>query len=81
MDDDTIAMWREEGNERFVIVVRLTGAGTVTVDTGAPCSGATTVLTTEDPPFAIDPQPMRVDTVRGRIEIVFHRPGAVILAC
>jgi maltooligosyltrehalose trehalohydrolase len=81
VDDDTIAMWRGEGTERFVIVVRLTGAGTVTVDTGAPRSGAATVLTTEDPRFAIDPRPMQVETDRGRIAIVFHRPGAVILAC
>jgi maltooligosyltrehalose trehalohydrolase len=81
VDADTIVMRREEGNERFVIVVRLTGAGTVTVDTGAPCTGATTVLTTEDPRFAFDSRPMRVDTDRGRVEIVFHRPGAVILAC
>jgi hypothetical protein len=38
------------------------------------------VLTTEEPRFAVDPRPPAVRIDRKGIEILFHRPGAVILA-
>ena len=78
--DDTLVMRREDGNERFLIVVRIAGSGSVTVDTGS-CTGARVLLTTEEPRFAADPRPPRIELASGRVAIGFQRPGAAILEC
>jgi len=80
LGDDVVVMRREAGRERFVIVVRLSGCGPVTVATDESCR-ARVVLTTEDAPFTLDPKPASIDMAPGRVEIEFHRPGAVLLEC
>jgi maltooligosyltrehalose trehalohydrolase len=79
--EDAVVLRREDEGRRFVIVVRLAGAGPVVVEVDPPCTDAGVVLTTEDHRFAGDPQPPRIDVGPGRIAIEFGRPGAVILEC
>ena len=79
--DDSILLWREDGAERFLVVVRLTGSGSVSAFTDAGDARPAIVLTTEDARFAVDPQPPRVHLHADRIEIEFLRPGAVVLEC
>jgi maltooligosyltrehalose trehalohydrolase len=75
-DADTIVMHRGGAAERFAVVAQLTGGGTVVID--SPSEPPAILLTTEDPRFAIDPQPIAVEVQPQRIAIRFHRPGAVI---
>ena len=74
LDDDTVFFTRsDDGEPAFAVCVRLRGAGPVRIDAhevGDP------VLTTEDPAFALDPAPVRIDRPSGTIE--FARPGAVV---
>jgi len=81
IDDHSILMRREDGVERFLVVVRLTGSGAVGVRYDCVDSRPSLVLTTEEPRFALDPRPPRVDLGRDRVEIDFQRPGAVLLTC
>jgi maltooligosyltrehalose trehalohydrolase len=78
LDDATIALRREEDGERFVIVVRLDGAGTVSLPggTGIP---PTTIFTTEDQRYVEAPSPIDVQSAPHRVTLAFSRPGAIIL--
>jgi maltooligosyltrehalose trehalohydrolase len=78
--DDVILMRRESGTERLLVVVRLAGAGPARIDTDSARRSASIVLTTEEPRFAVDPRPPEIRIERKSVEILFHRPGAVILA-
>jgi maltooligosyltrehalose trehalohydrolase len=75
LDGDTIAVRRTARGDTsdMLIVTRIRGGGAVRLDAGP----TRPVLTTEDPEFAADPQPIALDTVSGRIS--FRRPGAVVL--
>ena len=75
-----VLLRREDGHERFLVVVRLAGAGPVNVETNSSGTSPRIVLTTEEPRFAIDPHPPESRMHRERVAILFHRPGAVILA-
>jgi maltooligosyltrehalose trehalohydrolase len=77
---DVIRMRREDEHERFLVIIRLTGAGPVDVETNSSGPSPRIVLTTEEPRFAIDPRPPESRMRRESFEILFHRPGAVILA-
>jgi maltooligosyltrehalose trehalohydrolase len=74
-DDRSIVVRRREGPAAFWIAVRLKGPGEVRLPAEAEGSRLAVQLTTEEPLFALDPQPPEV---RGR-SIRFTRPGAVIL--
>ena len=76
--DDAVAFWREAPGGRFLVVVRLSGAGAVSVEaTGE--HAAQTVLATEDPRYAPDSMPLAVRHDHGRTIVEFRRPGAAIL--
>jgi maltooligosyltrehalose trehalohydrolase len=77
---DVVLMRRENDHERFLVIVRLTGAGPVNVETTSSGTASRIVLTTEEPRFAIDPHPPESRMQGERVAILFHRPGAVILA-
>ena len=82
LDDDTIAMRREQGDDVFWIVARFRTAGTASLEHATSLrdrmdSSWRVLLTTEDPLFAPDPRPPMVDTVVPTIR--FERAGAVIL--
>jgi maltooligosyltrehalose trehalohydrolase len=80
ISDDVVLMRRDHGAERFLVVVRLAGAGPASIEIDSAGRSASIVLTTEEPRFAVDPRPPEIRIDRKRIEILFHRPGAVILA-
>ena len=77
LEASTLALRREAEGRRIAIVVRLEGSGMVSLPllAGRP----TVLLTTEEPRFALDPQPARIDADGTRVEILFRRPGAVLL--
>jgi hypothetical protein len=78
-DDATIVMRRASDGERFLVVVRLEGAGTVEIaDNGT--TGPAAILSTEDPRYASDAAPIESRRSAGGISVTFSRPGAVILA-
>jgi maltooligosyltrehalose trehalohydrolase len=80
-DADSVVLRREGPNAVFWIVVRLRGAGLVDLSPQIPEARARhtarVLLTTEDPPFAPDPQPPEFDRAGGRLR--FDRPGAVVV--
>ena len=79
-DADSLVMRRSDGDAHFLVVARLRGAGPV--DTGPDGTGDReweAVLTTEDPLYALDPAPPRIDLDGGAAIVSFTRPGAVIL--
>jgi maltooligosyltrehalose trehalohydrolase len=88
LDDATIAVRRDGGNDTFLIIVRLQGAGVVDL-TASDLAGRdrdahsqtvrwNTALTSEDVPYAVDP--MVPEVTRHKSPIVrFFRPSAVIL--
>ena len=78
VDDATIAMRREAGSERFMVVVRLQGAGTSGLSHDEQVVPAV-VWSSEDARYASDPAPIDVRAEGGQILITFPRPGAVIL--
>jgi maltooligosyltrehalose trehalohydrolase len=78
--DDVILMRREDAARRFLVVVRLAGAGRAGIEIDSPGRSLSIVLTTEEPRFAVDPRPPEIRIDRRRIDILFQRPGAVILA-
>ena len=76
LDNDTVVFFRDcsRAGPRITVVVRLRGAGRVTVDRVK--DAGTILLNTEDEAFAVDPAPIRIDPSAGTIE--FARPGAVL---
>jgi maltooligosyltrehalose trehalohydrolase len=81
IDDDTVLIERDEAGERFTIVARLAGSGSVTIDHPSPDPApeiVEIVMSTEEPRFAADAMPVTVDLQVQRITIGFRRPGAVI---
>jgi maltooligosyltrehalose trehalohydrolase len=78
LDDATIVLRREQDGERFVIAVRLDGAGEVNISCGA-ASIPATILSTEDERYVPDPAPVRVQAGHHQVTVGFSRPGAVIL--
>jgi Tfp pilus assembly protein PilX len=73
--DDTLAFVREDEGRRLLVVARLRGSGAVS-PRALGGGGWTRVVDTEDPAFAGDPRPIRVDG--GTVE--FARPGAIVLS-
>ena len=75
LDNDTVFFTRPPRGPgaAFAICVRLRGAGEVHVKDLGHSAAA---LTTEDPAFAVDPVPIRIDGRDGAI--AFARPGAVV---
>jgi maltooligosyltrehalose trehalohydrolase len=74
--DDAIVMRRARDGQVLLIVSRLRGSGEVNIAShfgGVP--HVTTLLTTEDPSFSVDPMPAQI----GSGHVRFERPGAVIL--
>ncbi|MBV8559020.1 MAG: malto-oligosyltrehalose trehalohydrolase [Planctomycetaceae bacterium] len=83
LDDDSLHLRRdaEDGGSSLQVVVRLRGAGTVSLGSLPDAAGRRweVVLTTEDPPFAPDPSPPRVDLAGPAPILDFDRPGAILL--
>jgi maltooligosyltrehalose trehalohydrolase len=76
-DDDSIVLsHRPAEGETFWTVARLTSPGAVDVPVG---TAGSAVLTTEDAPFAPDPEPPSIHWHASGVTIDFRRPGAVIL--
>ena len=76
LDDRTIVIRRHANGTNVLACLRLRDGGPVTI--GHSLDGWQILLTTEDPRFALDPAPPRVDLPRGAIE--FARAGAVVLS-
>ena len=74
--DDGLVMRRSCGGQAFVIAAALRDGGRVDLGPDVP-DGRTfaVVLTTEDAPFASDPQPPAIDATG----VTFRRAGAVVL--
>ena len=79
IDDATIAMRREAGGERFMVVVRLQGAGSSSLPHDEEAVPAV-VWSSEDARYASDPAPIDVRADGRQMLITFRRPGAVILS-
>jgi maltooligosyltrehalose trehalohydrolase len=76
--DAALFLRRQAGGERFLVVVRIEGAGTSSVphrDATAP----TLVLSTEESRYATDPEPIAISAGAGQMSVTFRRAGAVIL--
>jgi maltooligosyltrehalose trehalohydrolase len=88
LDEGTLLLRRQAPDGRLLVgVVRLTGRGGVAADTalpgdtaGDPEVGWRRLMTTEDPAFAPDPNPLAVVWNRRSVRVEFHRPAAVVLA-
>ncbi|MEX1021998.1 MAG: malto-oligosyltrehalose trehalohydrolase [Dehalococcoidia bacterium] len=84
-DDASIVLRRDAaGGAAMLLVARLDGAGHLgegAADLLAPPAGTgwAPVLSTEDPPFVLDPLPVDVDLDARPPWCYFRRPGAVIL--
>jgi maltooligosyltrehalose trehalohydrolase len=83
LDADSLLLRRDadSGQTSLWILVRLRGSGTASLADQAAALGRRweLVLTTEDPPFATDPSPPRVDLTAPAPVVHFARPGAVLL--
>ena len=82
LDDDSLMLRRDaEDGPTLWVVVRLRGSGTAALGNHLAAAGCRweLVLTTEDPPFAPDPSPPRVDLGGPRPLIHFACPAAVLL--
>ena len=83
LDADTILLRREpeDGSPMLWLVVRLKGAGSVTLAglTAAPEATWDVVLSSEEPRFATDPMPPTVETSGPAIQVRFERPTALLL--
>jgi maltooligosyltrehalose trehalohydrolase len=78
-DDATVLMRREADGQTFLVVVRLEGAGTITVaHDGLDAPAAT--FTTEDSRYVPDPAPIEIRSSLREVALTFRRPGAVILS-
>jgi maltooligosyltrehalose trehalohydrolase len=85
LDRDTMAIVRESADSAWLVVARLRGSGAVDAGTLARLVGARTLtwrchLTTEDPSYAPEPQPVVVDVSGPVPSIRFARPSAVVVA-
>jgi maltooligosyltrehalose trehalohydrolase len=81
-DREALAVWRRRnGGGGHVLLVRLAGAGRVVGPelAGDPASPWRVRLSSEDPAFAADPQPIRIDESASAPAAEFSRPGAVLL--
>ena len=76
--DATLALRRQAGGEKFLIVVRLEGAGTSSIPHDE-AIGPTVVLSTEESRYATDPKPIEISADSRQATITFRRPGAVIV--
>lgn len=82
-DDGSLVVRRAEQGEVFWVAARLKGSGSIDL---APLAHAradeqgdwTVLLSTEDPLYALDPTPPRIDRQPGGPVVHFARPGAVI---
>lgn len=82
LDADSLLLRRgADGDPSLWVVVRLRGPGTASINDHPAAIGQRweIVLTTEDPPFAPNPSPLRVDLGGPTPFIQFTRPAAVIL--
>ncbi len=83
VDDAGIIMRRTTAASGLMTVVRLHGAGAMSLDTvcgyDAGPAGWTYVLSTEDAAFTLDPRAIRVESMGAQAAIHFDRPGAVVL--
>jgi maltooligosyltrehalose trehalohydrolase len=81
IDDDTILVNRPDPaaatGTRFLVCIRLRGAGRVPLDLRGTSSWRV-VLSTEDDRFAPDPEPIRIED--GLAAVSFSRPGALMLS-
>jgi hypothetical protein len=85
LDDDTVLV--EGGGStmrRYLCVCRLRGDGRVTFTPtfeDPSCEGRMwyAQLSTEDPAYAIDLEPIRLDCDTEQFSVDFQRPGAVVL--
>jgi hypothetical protein len=79
LDDSTLLLVRESaGGPTLLTVVRLRGGGRVDVEALTGVSFEV-LLTSEDPQFATDPTPIRIELVDGPSVVQFERPGAIVL--
>ena len=84
LDGSSLGLGYVTERERLVAVCCLRGAPRVTLDrcelaaeiTGPPWD---VLLSTEDPTYASDPQPPRIDCSGAAPAVHFRRPGAVVL--
>jgi maltooligosyltrehalose trehalohydrolase len=76
---------RPQASGHLLLVVRLLGSGEVRLPSAALALPADAAwkerLSTEDPRFAPDAQPLQVRAGTGGIAVAFTRPGAVVLTC
>jgi maltooligosyltrehalose trehalohydrolase len=75
LDDSTILVRREWTDRDYLICARLRGAGQVVLG-AEPHRSLRPLLITEDPQFALDPEPPALDL--DRHIVTFRRPGAVV---
>jgi maltooligosyltrehalose trehalohydrolase len=75
LDADTLTL---RNDTRSRLVVRLRGAGPVTLSGEAGHAGEV-VFSTEEPAFVPDPQPPVIATAGADLILTFRRPGAVLL--
>jgi maltooligosyltrehalose trehalohydrolase len=85
LDDASLLLRRSSPDgETLLIVVRLRGPGVVSLE-NRPELGRLSwdrlelVLTTEDPPFAVDPMPPQIERSPGGPVVRFRRPGALVI--
>jgi 1,4-alpha-glucan branching enzyme len=79
LDDGTLALRREATDAgALLLVVRLVGAGACVVPPALAAGMRSILATTEEPRFAADPMPPRID-VGPPLRIEFARPSAVLL--
>jgi maltooligosyltrehalose trehalohydrolase len=64
----------------WMVMVQLEGAGTLDLSRHADDQSWNVTFHTENPDFAHDSQPPRVDWVGRRLTVVFCRPGALVLS-
>jgi maltooligosyltrehalose trehalohydrolase len=78
LNDDVLAM-RRAAAPSIVVVVRLTGSGTITVpeEMLSPSRPFQIVLSTEEPTYT-ESLPISVDVHGGSVALSFSRPGAIV---
>jgi maltooligosyltrehalose trehalohydrolase len=82
-DERSLVIRRAEQGEVFWVAAQMKGAGSIDVARLAEARGErhgewTVVLSTEEPLYAITPEPARIDWQPGGPVVHFTRPGAVI---
>ena len=78
LHEDVLLLHRlAEKGSALVLVARFRGSGSVSF--AGELSEATLILTTEAPPFALDPMPPRLEITASAATIRFFRPSAVLL--